>query len=218
MKKIFIFAIGIALCLSSCKKDDPGTSVDLTKLNNGVTTCLFAPYSQGSTFTYDRVLQNGSMVTSVWEVTGPKIIDGDTYASIDGLLGVNGPGYFNCNNGEYTMYFENTPTVVDGILKLIYLKENAAIGTKWNTTIQQFANGISYTTRYEMEYIERLSDRPVNGIYYIDVIHNQLNTYTTIAGTESLVSVDDYYWAQGVGLIEVEGTNGSTKIVSLDVK
>jgi len=116
------------------------------------------------------------------------------------------------------MRFETVPTVVDGIVSLIYLKENATVGDTWDTSIQQSANGLNYTTRYQTEFVEKLTSHTVKGTSYPDVVHNQLSTYTTLGGSETLFSVDSYYWAKGVGLIDITGTTYDVKLTSYDVK
>ena len=222
MRKHLLF-FALVLLIASCGKDEEvtnpnnGDTVDLTKLNNGVTTCEYAPYTTGSSFTYEQ--DNGfGPETAIWQVGEEELIDGTMYVSINGFLGSTSSGFFNCENGEYHSYLETAPTVI-GSLELVYLKETLSVGQSWDQTINQSANGINYTTRYNFTYASHDTERVVNNETYTDIIHVQLNTFSDFGfgSGETLLSTDDYYWAKGVGLIEVDGISVNMKLMGYQI-
>ena len=217
MKHKFIYLF-ILVFFAACSKEDVDPGVDTTELNNQVTTCQYAPYTTGSTFVYEQSL-NGSTTTATWTVGNSQMINGKQFVEISGFLGTNGnnSSFFNCENGEYTVYDNNVPTL-NGALELIYMKENVSPNTTWTETISQSANGINYNTKYEFTYVSLDATRMVNGITYNNVIHIHLDSSTNPFGYYTPFSSDDYYWAEGVGLIEYIGSFSEMKLVSYDIQ
>jgi hypothetical protein len=221
MKKIYLFVLASLVVIASCKKDkdeDPDNNTitaDVTQLNNGVTTSQYAPYTQGSTFTYqyETIM---STDTATWTVMGGKEFGGKFYVEIAGLMGMTSNAYFNCQNGEYLMYVPATDSTPS--MNLIYLKENENIGGTWTQTISGEYMGISVNNKYVFTYAEDLSSYEVYGVTYNDVIHINLDVFVIWMGTEIPAGVEDYYWAQGIGLIEKIGISGNMSLLSYNIE
>ena len=215
MKKLLYLLIPVLL-ISSCKDEEtPVNTGDIGELNNGITTCLYAPYTTGSTFVYEQVTFGGT-TTATWTVVTDKIINNRQFIQVSGMLGLASTVYFNCENGEYTIRGENVPSVV-GALELIYLKEDVSMNTQWSKTINQNYNGISYQTRYDFTYVGEETTRTVKGVTYSNILEVHLDTYTNATGSMQLFSQDDYYWAEGVGLIEAEGSTVNFELISYNI-
>jgi len=217
MRKYLILILP-ALLIGACKDDEttPVNTADIGELNNGVTTCQYAPYTTGSTFTYEQQTAFGTQ-TATWTVGGDRIIDNRQFIQVSGMLGLSSTVYFNCENGEYTIWGENIPSIV-GALELIYLKENVTVNTQWSKTISQSYGGLNYQTQYDFTYAGEATSRTVRGVTYQDIIEVHLEVYTNITGSFQLFSEDNYYWAEGVGLIEAIGTSANFELVSYNIQ
>lgn len=204
----------------SCKKDnnndDDTGIVDLKVLNNGVTTCEYAPFTLGSTFVYEQTSGTLSQ-EATWTAESEETIDGKTYVKVSGFGGLSDEVFFNCESGVYNFIAKNAQTVV-GDMDLVYMKEDVPINTTWGNMINQSALGIDYTTRYEWTYAGTQDSRVVNGVTYNDILHIHLDAYTTANGPEILFSQDEYYWAKGIGLIEKVGTTANFKLISYNIQ
>lgn len=221
--------LAILLLIFSCGKDDDDSTgnqdtivqgVDLTTQNNGTTTCPYAPFTLGSTFTYEQSATGLAAQEVTWEVTGHKEIDGEVFAEVSNFLGLTDMGYFNCKDGVYTIYAEDVPNI--GIFELEYMKENVAPGTHWEQTINISTDISTNTNRYDFSFVEKLESHTVDQDTYDDVLHVQLDTYSsfTAAGEtfEVLLSEENYFWAKGIGLVQVAGANLQMKLKSYDIQ
>lgn len=218
-----IIALMLMLAIASCNKDEeedqqdtPTFNTDITQLNNGVTTGLYAPYTTGSTFDYRYIDMMGTQTNATWTVLEEKLIDDKYYIEIEGFLGAVDKGYFNCENGDYTIYLPasgQTP-----IISMIYMKEDVPVGTEWEESISVTVQGIEIENKYVFSYEGNLDSWEVEGETYTDVAHVHLKTYYVYMGVEQLASEDDYYWGEGVGLLEKTGLSGNISLLSYNIE
>lgn len=205
------------LLITACQDEEttPVNTADIGELNNGVTTCLYAPYTTGSTFVYEQQTSFGTTPVT-WTVQDDRIIDNRQFIQVSGMFGLSSSVYFNCENGEYTIYGENVTSIV-GALEMIYLKENVAANTQWSKTIDQSYSGIDYQTRYDFSFTGSAASRTVRGVTYQNILEIHLETFTNASGVWAPFSTDDYYWAEGVGLIEAIGTTVNLELISHNI-
>lgn len=214
--KYFLKLLTILIITSSiysCKKDETFNGVSLKTLNNGVTTCQYAPFTLGSTFTYDV---EGTEV--MWEAADPETINGQTFIKVNNFYGSEDyPSYFNCEDGEYNLIIQNVEGI-NGDLDLIYLKENVPVNTTWENTVSQLNSGATTLNRYTWTYVEKKDNHTVNGTTYNDVININLVFTVEFDGFSVLTDETDYYWARGIGLIETSGNSINYKLVSYNIE
>ncbi|MCB0807169.1 MAG: hypothetical protein KDC05_15330 [Bacteroidales bacterium] len=222
MKKIYLLILVIGVVFAGCNKEDDEndepkpTSADVTQQNNGVTTSSYAPFTSGSTFDYKYVDFFGEETMSTWTVLEGKVIDDIFYVEISGFLGSTDNGYFNCENGNYTAYIPANGALPT--LKLVYLKENVAIGESWSQTLTVSNQGVNMDNKYEFTYESKLDSLTVEGKTYTDIMHVHLDLYTVFMGQEMLASSDDYYWAKGVGLIKKTGLSATLYLMDYNIQ
>lgn len=210
-------ALIILSSIYSCKKEETFNGVSLKTLNNGVTTCEYAPFTLGSTFTYEAGLP-GNITEVTWETGDPETINNKTFIKVNNFSGSEDiPTYFNCEDGEYNIIIQNVAGI-SGNLDLIYLKENVPVNTTWQDTVFQSNSGTTTLNRYNWTYIEKKDNHTVKGNTYSDIIH--INLVFTVEYDGFILTTDetDYYWARGVGLVESLGTNVNYQLVSHSIE
>ncbi len=78
--------------------------------------------------------------------------------------------------------------------------------------------GIEIVNKYVFSFEGILDSWEVEGETYTDVAHIHLKTYDVYMGVEQLVSEDDYYWGEGVGLLEKTGLSGDIRLLSYNIE
>ncbi|MCB0640250.1 MAG: hypothetical protein KDC44_01360 [Phaeodactylibacter sp.] len=179
---------------------------DIVALTEGVTICDYAPFSEGSTFTY-----KGDAGEYTINVLSAETINGTDYAVLENSLD-GSVKYYNCENGIYTELSyvpnPNTTSGPDVAEYYIYLQEDMA-GESWE-------NDLTNEDQHIVTYLEMEPYRGVNNVTYEDVIGVQVKV---IYGPHSQPTSFDntfYYWyAKDVGLIET--TNGNIQLQSFTI-
>lgn len=180
---------------------------DIVALTEGVTICDFAPFSEGSSFTY-----KGDAGEYTITVQSAQTINGTDYAVLENSLD-GSVKYYNCENGIYTelRYVPNpsSPNGPDVEEYYIYLQENMA-GESWE-------NELPYQDQeHIVTYLELEPYRIVNNVTYEDVIGIQVKINHGPHSQPTSFDNTFYYWyAKDVGLIET--TNGNVQLKSYNI-
>ena len=212
MKKTLLLLF-LCATLFSCKK----SSETPDSGNNS-----YQPVSKGSYWKYSNTSRFGTSLSTI-TMTGEKatIAEGRVFhqytVTYSGSVST-GYGYFYAESGMVM----SVTVPMDG--ESLFLKEGAAVGETWllKKPLSPAATGIidfPYTEPYVIivKVIERDISRTVAGKTFKNVIHTQhikqLNSGATI-------SLEDYYIAKGVGMIEhdSEGGNNTSLLVDYTIK
>ncbi len=202
--------VAISLCaflLFSCSKE---MSTETDSPNN---SCSYAPYSQGSSFTYLSVNQSKDSTTYTLTVNGDTTINGNVYRKIgdDKVFMCSG-----CTNGVYTQIASILS--FDGYkaadLRLTYLNDFLPVGSSWTDTISVKNDSTTSTAVLQYTIMEKGGNRMVNGKGYTDVITVQTDASATVMNTLlPLGTISTNYYAKGIGLIESDQSQDTTTLV-----
>jgi hypothetical protein len=207
-------AVISATIFASCSKEESaeGESVPIP-----ATACDYAPYTPGSTFNYMNVSQGDTMNYTL-TVGGDTTINGTTYKVVgnDSVFICS-----TCKDGVYTqvanlLTFQGYQA---NDLQLTYLKDNVAAGTTWQDTITVNNGTVSTTGILEYTITETNGSKTVNGKEYEDVIAVRMDAYALLLGNSVPVgTVSTSYYGKGVGLIEADQEQDTTRIVSYSLQ
>lgn len=145
------------------------------------------------------------------------VVNNMSYAVLLGGQGALGNVYFNKTDSNYYGIGVIPAISISGVgsliseVPLLYLKDTTANST-W---VQDIADPASQTTTvYTINIVTNGGTRTVNGVNYSNVTHEtvkalpgSITALATQAGIPSSIDlsiVGDYYFARGVGLIEVD--------------
>lgn len=202
---LFLFAI-TAFFIASCQQ------------NNTVTpppsSCSYAPYSNGSEFVH--IQSNGDTSTTV--VTGDTVINGAACKILSQTFSSGNQGgvvYHYCGGGSYmyrNLYVPQYNIVVDS---LVYLKDNLSVGDTWTASFSGVFNTIPITAEYEYSCVATGLTRTVSSQTFNNVVHVRSDAYATTLGIRKMIATTNYYFAEGVGVIETDVSGH--KIVSYNI-
>lgn len=230
----------LALAVSSCKDDDTagdgsGDGNGDGNGNPGVVDDDYFPREMGNTWNYsdDSTVEVVDREDDYYEVTNFGPISGVSLSIAEDLT-VNKIAVKK-DDGDYWIKAEiavlELPGIVDGTaepIEYIILKDDASVGTSWISDLvysYSYANPIPglppivippVTIPYTFEIIEKDMTLDVGTRTFEDVIHVNQRFENLIGG---LVSTDIYY-AEGVGVIRYQTTDGvtsSTDLTSYDL-
>ena len=198
----FSFLIAVILFFSSCQKEYE----DVTPRTPVCKNCSYVPLCVGIKYTYYDTLYGNPTITSKDLLSSvDTLIDSKTYQKITTNGGVS---YNNCTNGESTIIgYQGSGSSIQRI-KLTMLKANAPVGTTWaDTVINSSGQTIVYDFKIEAKNISRV----ISSFYFIDVIIVSLKAGIMIPGVGLVPSsIYTYYYANGVGLVELSASSVST--------
>ncbi|NIG52354.1 hypothetical protein [Chitinophaga sp. Cy-1792] len=180
--------------------------------------CEYAPYTQGSAFTYLNINQSQDSTTYTLTVNGDTTINGNNYRKLgdDSVFMCSG-----CTDGTYTqvaslLSFDGY-TASD--LRITYLKDFLPLGSTWSDTINVTNNGISTTAYLQYTITEKGTSRVVNGIAFTDVIAVQMDASASVlSSTMPIGTLSTSYYARGVGLIEADQAQDTTRLIKYNIK
>ncbi|MEO5966638.1 MAG: hypothetical protein ABIP68_05150, partial [Ferruginibacter sp.] len=165
--------------------------------------CVYIPICDSSFYKYkDTINGTAGTVTSNYRITRDTTIGGKVFQKL--YVDATNYAYYNCTNGVTTSIIYN-PTSLNGTtylikVEMINLKANEPVNATWRSTIDY--NG--QLMHYDYKIISKGNPRTVDGRTYADVIRVGLTNISETPGQGTMVSgTGDYYYARGVGLIEV---------------
>lgn len=197
MKRIFFLILTIAGAGSSCKKDDSNTPLPTPAEK-------YMNYSAGSEWNIETVNDaSTSPVTVTYKLSSTNrdsTINSKAYHVYTNSIGAN-EYYYNTGN-DYYNYRVLSPGLGGGAAEILYLKDNAAVGTEWSQTFPVTISGVPITATFNNKIEERGTTKTVNAVEYKDVI--KVKTTLQIAGIpfQTTITTDIYkYYAPKVGPI-----------------
>ncbi|MFY0253094.1 hypothetical protein ACDQ55_03985 [Chitinophaga sp. 30R24] len=218
MKKYpFLITISVLFIITqlSCSKE-------MSQENNGSQpppgTCDYAPYTVGSTFSYININNTNDTTHFTFTVSGDTTINGIVYKKMgnDSVFTCS-----NCASGEYTqiasiLTFQGYEA---NDLQLTYLKDNVVAGTSWKDTITVNNGSVSSTGILEFTITATGMTKSVNGEDYTDVIAVRTDAYALVSdNTIPVGTLFTSYYGKGIGLIEMDKEEDTTRLVSYDLQ
>ena len=197
MKRITVLFIAVTAFISSCKKSDTQTPVPTP-------TDKYMNYTSGSEWNIETINDaSTSPVTVNYKLTSTNrdsTINSKAYHVYTNSIGAN-EYYYNTGN-DYYNYRVLSPGLGGGAAEILYLKDNAAVGTEWSQTFPVTISGVPITATFTNKIEERGTTKTVNAVEYKDVI--KVKTTLQIAGIpfQTTITTDIYkYYAPKVGPI-----------------
>ncbi|GEO11041.1 hypothetical protein [Segetibacter aerophilus] len=187
MKKALlpIYFIAAAILVTACKKE---TAAD-PPANN------FGPSTTGSNWTYKYTEGTASTTFKLTATNRDTTANGKTYkvyTSSDGsttYMGKIGSDYYR---------FASFPSIGVNSFEELYLKDDKGLNDTWTGTASFTYLGANLTANLNYAIKGKGESRTVNGKLFDNVTHVRLDI--SLFGT--VVGGGDFYYAQGVGLIE----------------
>ena len=210
-----------AVALTGCQKE---LSFETSGVPGGTGTggsssadckaCVYFPVCDGSVYTYyDTLSTNASVITDTFHFIKDTIIDNKTFVKNFSPL-TQAYTYFNCTDGATRIIAYNASTLGGNTLSvadLTMLKANLPAGGVWQDKLTNpFGQQVTYLDSIAAKGVSRT----VNGKTFPDVIQvNQQSGVDVPLLGFIVVTEGDYYFARGVGQIEVVITDPATGTV-----
>jgi len=201
LQSLYLFIV-VIIFFSSCQKEIEDVTPPIPVCKN----CSYIPVCVGIKYTYyDTLYGNPTITTKDLLSSVDTLIDSKTYQKITTNGGVS---YNNCTNGESTVIgYQGSGSSVQR-LKLTMLKANAPVGTSWADTV---INTAGQTIVYDFKIQAKNVSRVISGFYFTDVIIVNLKAGIMVPGVGLVPSsIYTYYYANGVGLVELSASSVST--------
>lgn len=200
MKNAFLFVFAFSFVSISCKKDS--TPAPVTPVDKYMT------FTTGSIWNFETIL-NPSSANPV--STSYSIIS----SSRDTTINAAQYHVYTNNNGGPNEYFYNTGndyytytalplSLGGGNVVILYLKDNAAVGTEWSETYPVIVSGFPFNLTLTNKIEERGLIKAVNGKQYSDVIRVKRTLSANIPIAYTLTDEINYYYAPKYGSIKEE--------------
>ncbi|MGC4102747.1 hypothetical protein [Ferruginibacter sp.] len=211
MKNTFLAFLALSALAVSCKKSSSDSGTAPQKYMN---------LAAGSTWTYESV-NNLTVTTTTNIVTSTNrdsSINGRSYHVFTNSNGAAND-YYNITGSDY--YTFRTLPGASGVppLDIIYLKENAAVGTSWSQTVNLpltgFPSGVPVV--FTNTITETGISRTVNARSYTGVVHIVTGISVTGLPASSITSDIQSYYAPDYGLIESKTKISTTLLPSSNV-
>lgn len=200
----------IATC--ACRKEK-----SLEALNT-VTPCSYAPYTIGSSFTYQYVNNLGDASQYTLRVRKDTSIEGRPYSILND--GYNDQ-FIRCNNGSYFLY-EQALSLPDYELTpgdRLFLHDDYPAGSTWSDTVLATVAGVKQFGLLQYHLLERDVSRRVMGITYNGVIVIRQDAAIIVGETTYPAgTIATYYYAPGVGYIETASVTDTVRLVDYKIR
>jgi hypothetical protein len=200
MKNAFLFLIVLFFATISCKKDP--TPVPVTPVDKYMT------FTTGSTWNFEKVSNPSSPtpVTTNYSITSGSMdttINSKQYHVFTNNNGGSNEYYYNSGNDYYT-YRTLPADFGNQYVEIIYLKDNAPVGTVWTQSYPINYSGLSITLTLTNKIEERGITKSVNGKDYTDVIRVSTNITASAPIPFTLTDEINYYYAPKYGSVKEE--------------
>lgn len=223
MKKSHFALLGAILTLFSCSKS--GDTI--------VTADAYMSLTANSTWNY-RTTDNVASTTNNYTTTSTNrdsVINGNSYHVFTNSSTGGSEYYRIAGNGYYT-YRVLTLGTISQALEALYLKDNVAVGSTWNQTVNLTVPGIPLPVPVTTTYTIAATGgtRTVNGTAYSNVIQVTTAITSSLIPAANLTTNIQSYYAPRVGLIEntnvvnlnymgvVQNSDTKTILLSADIK
>ncbi len=182
------------------------------------TPCSYAPYTIGSSFTYQYVNSLGDASQYTLRVRKDTSIEGRPYSILND--GYNDQ-FIRCDNGRYFLYeqalslpdYERTPG------DRLFLHDDYPVGSTWSDTVLATVAGVKQLGLLQYHLLERDVSRRVMGITYNGVLVIRQDAAIIVGETTySAGTIATYYYAPGVGYIETASATDTVRLVDYKVR
>lgn len=222
MKKIFLaLSIGSVL-FSACKKNNDEEIVPApTGFQWPAGTGEYAPYTNGSTFTFESANGTPAVIDSfTYTVIKDTTIGGLNFKKLESNKPALGPTFYaNYNTGivtniSYNVNLQGVVTVP--VIKQTVLKDNVPVNANWNDTLTINSSGFSVpvvfaNTLTQKDYVKTILNKDYAGTIYVKQTISIPANIAAILGIPASSQVDNYF-AKGVGLVQKDATATTTSI------
>ena len=202
MQPKLIFPIIICLIINSCQKEKSNETSPNGTAGYNCKACEYIPMCDSSVYSYYDTLGFGSstgITTDTMLYKRDTLIRGLIYQEFY-LTGSQSGRYFNCNNG--ISQFENKNELIGGYFRSTMLDVNLPVNGTWSDTV--LIPLVAGKEVHKKTIIAKGVGRIINSLSFSDVIHvEDARCYPNSTGGLIIIEVSDYYYAKGVGLIEV---------------
>ncbi len=211
MKAGLLSVMAAMFFLASCQKEmsyetgtGSGTGTGGSPSNIDCKNCIYVPMCDGAWYSYnDTISGTAQIVSDTLLYVKDTSIDSKTFKVFFSKTQFNNT-YTNCTNGESRVISYNNIGVGGSSVSkidLILLKANLAVNGTWTDSIK---NGASQTVLYIDSIKEKGVTRTINGQAFNDVIRVHIEIGIVFPPLGFVVTnTGDYYYAKGVGLVEV---------------
>lgn len=202
MKNALLSLFALSIISFSCKKDStpapPVTPVD-----------KYMTFSAGSQWNFEKIANpsSASPVTTSYSIKSSSrdtTINAKQYHVFDNINGGPNEYFYNSGNDYYT--YRTLPSDFGNeYVEIIYLKDNATVGTQWSQTYPITYLGVALQVTLTNKIEERSTTKTINGKEYTDVIKVSTNiTATGIPFPFTLTDEINNYYAPKYGAIKEE--------------
>lgn len=236
MRQYLAAVVCICMVIISCQKEidfdgannsgqNPATSVRCT-------SCSYLPVCDSTQLTYiDSTAAGLDTLASTLAILGDTTITGTKFTRVTRFAAFRQGLLYNCNGGNYRInqpvpdlgididsLFQSAglptgPITLPSQIQTTILKSTASTGTTWSDTVFKITPIPFFTIVAKLDYKieEKNVQRTVSGNTFNNVIHvsSKLNVIIPLMQFPLDVVVD-YFFADGVGIIESRTTNNGT--------
>jgi hypothetical protein len=226
MKKIFLVSSLFIIILNACKKDN---NVEIEAVPTGFEwpagTSDYAPYTNGSTFTFEIISGTAPVIDSfTYSVTKDTVIGGLTYRKLESDKPTLGPTYYaNYNSGVITniTYNLTLQSFKVPVIKQTILKDNVPLDETWTETQDVTAVGVTVPVSFtysivKKDYVKNILGKDYENTIYAQQVIEISATVAQIFGLPASTQIDNYF-AKGVGLVQKVATDNNLKIKRYNV-
>lgn len=210
MKVRWLLAAAV-LAFSACKKEK---SEERPYKGN---VCDYAPYTNGSSFTFYNISSTGDTTIYTLEGKGDSLLNGQAWAVLQEQIGGD-KTLFRCGNGDYEQLadFSFIPGGPADPVRSIYLRESVNLGGSWTETILVDLPVIGKVNLTLTNTImQKGTSKTVLGQRFENVIGVRTDfSVPPILPAETLVT---RYYAKGVGMIQADTDQDTAVIFSYSI-
>jgi hypothetical protein len=201
MRKVLLFTFALSIVHLSCKKDSapaPVTPVD-----------KYMTFTTGSLWNFEKTSNpsSASPVTTSYSITSSSrdtTINTKQYHVFINSSGGANEYFYNSGNDYYT--YRTLPSDFGNeYVEIIYLKDNAAVGTQWSQTYPITYLGVPLQVTLTNKIEERGISQTINGKNYTEVVRVSTNISATgIPFPFTITDEINNYYAPKYGAIKQE--------------
>jgi hypothetical protein len=197
----------------ACRKEKSLETVPLPP-----STCQYAPYTAGSTFSYLYVGSNNDSSTYTLRVSGDTVLEGHTYSILTDEMTNQ---YIRCDTGNYFLY-EPAISVPDYEVRAgarLYLRDYFPVGATWNDTVTVTLSGVEQKGLLIYKVEARDSTRTVLGKTYRDIMRVRQDAAILVNGVPYPAgNIATYYYSPGVGHVEMIAPTYTIQLINHTVR
>jgi hypothetical protein len=203
-KLLHIFlAISVAF-VTSCKIDEP----EFPLVGNVYNT--YQPVSKGSYWKYTKTNSAGAETETQTITGGRDLINKKVYYTIrtqtpatDDTL-----SHYSHEDDSYTVRTESKTTGFS--VEYLYLKDDYIVGRTWKAPVTDDGLIEGVPAQIVGAVLEKGITKFISGKKFSNVVHTRLNFQYDQGSGYTTVEVIDYYVAKGIGIIEIDYSDGTT--------